>query len=229
MLLGLFVPTSFAEYTPITITVTFNKESVNINEEVQATYSISGGTGEYTFIDYTWMEYVNNQWVNAGFQYPQKKQDTVSFIPTKGTQVGFYMHAEDTNGVLGFASVEPIHIHTEIVIDDAIEPTEINTGLTEGSHCAICNEVIVAQTEIPALYDLSVLQLPVSIKEIGTEAFINIICQAIIIPNGCSAIGEKAFAENDNLIYVHIPASVTEIAYNAFEGCDNVTIFRDED
>ena len=34
--------------------------------------------------------------------------------------------------------------HTEIV-DEAIEPTCTETGLTEGKHCSVCNEVIVAQ------------------------------------------------------------------------------------
>ena len=40
--------------------------------------------------------------------------------------------------------------HTE-VIDKKVEPTCTETGLTEGKHCSVCNTVIVAQTEIPAL------------------------------------------------------------------------------
>ena len=39
--------------------------------------------------------------------------------------------------------------HTEI-IDAAIAPTCTETGLTEGKHCSVCNEVIVAQTVVPA-------------------------------------------------------------------------------
>lgn len=40
--------------------------------------------------------------------------------------------------------------HT-VVVDSAKEPTKTETGLTEGSHCSVCKEVIVAQEILPVL------------------------------------------------------------------------------
>lgn len=39
----------------------------------------------------------------------------------------------------------------QVVVDEAVSPTCGNQGLTEGSHCSICQTVIVAQNEIKAL------------------------------------------------------------------------------
>ena len=38
-----------------------------------------------------------------------------------------------------------------VIVDKAVDPTCTATGLTEGKHCGVCGEVLVAQTEVAAL------------------------------------------------------------------------------
>ena len=56
-------------------------------------------------------------------------------------------------------SFKEIILHDHIlVIDEREEPTCEKTGLTRGSHCSDCNEVIVAQEEIPALGHIEAIE-----------------------------------------------------------------------
>ena len=41
--------------------------------------------------------------------------------------------------------------HEHVVIDERVEPTETSTGLTQGSHCEACHQVLTAQEIIPKL------------------------------------------------------------------------------
>ncbi len=76
--------------------------------------------------------------------------------------------------------------------------------------------------EIPSLSEMRCLHLPEQLSTIDDEAFMGTEAQAIIIPDGCNRIGNLAFANSPDLIYVMIPSSVTEMAENAFQGCESV-------
>ncbi len=49
---------------------------------------------------------------------------------------------------IGYISTEALHIHTDVV-DVAVAPTCLASGLTEGVHCSDCNKVLVAQESVP--------------------------------------------------------------------------------
>ena len=78
--------------------------------------------------------------------------------------------------------------------------------------------------DIPALDTLNALYLPAEIKTVDQEALFGTNCEAIIVPDGCSTIAEKAFANNRDLIYLRLPASVKSIPTSAIEGCPDVII-----
>ena len=66
--------------------------------------------------------------------------------------------------------------------------------------------------------------LPKSLTEIGAEAFVNTSAREVVILDGCTAIGARAFADSRVLTRVVIPSTVSSIAKDAFEGCANVVL-----
>ena len=62
----------------------------------------------------------------------------------------YFSDANATSIILPEEAIVPTTGHTPIV-DPAVPPTYTSTGLTEGSHCLICGEVLVAQTVVAAL------------------------------------------------------------------------------
>lgn len=82
-------------------------------------------------------------------------------------------------------------------------------------------ELIVAGTPDPSQ---RTLELPENVSVIEEEAFAGISAAIVILPESCREIQSRAFADNSSLEYVYIPATVTSIASDAFEGCPEVII-----
>ena len=67
--------------------------------------------------------------------------------------------------------------------------------------------------------------LPKALEKISAGAFMGGVFKSVKIPEGVTFIGNKAFAECPNLVQIEIPASVTVIATDAFEGTDGFVIY----
>jgi hypothetical protein len=82
--------------------------------------------------------------------------------------------------------------------------------------CMVCSLPIFAGAVSKEDADLV---LPKALTEIGEEAFCGNQSASVYLQDGVTTIGERAFADCGNLRSIRIPASVTSIAENAFEGC----------
>ena len=69
------------------------------------------------------------------------------------------------------------------------------------------------------------IKLPGALVTIASEAFAGGTFGTVLIPDGVKTIGQKAFANCANLNWIDIPASVTNIADNAFEGSKGLVIY----
>ncbi len=124
------------------------------------------------------------------------------------------------------------------VLDYTLSVSSSGTVSIDGSTVtaieAGLGQLVVTVEECPEItctvdiqvYDLSnMMKLPSGLKKIKDKAFRNSGAAAVKVPNGCEEIGEWAFADNSNLVYIYIPKSVTRIARNAFDNSPGTTIY----
>lgn len=84
---------------------------------------------------------------------------------------------------------------------------------------------IVAESAFSNTYAENVL-LPRSLTEIKTSAFDNINVAELEIPNGVETIGIQAFGDNNSLLTVTLPKSVTKVGRNVFKNCQRLAVIN---
>ena len=98
---------------------------------------------------------------------------------------GYFRDANATGAITPDSVVIPATGHTEVV-DAAVAPTYTSTGLTEGSHCSVCQAVLIPQEVVPML---------------GAAT------HAIVYKNlmGAESPSPNSYAEKDGLTILPIP------------------------
>lgn len=126
------------------------------------------------------------------------------------------------------AACNKAHVHTEVV-DEAVAPTATETGLTEGKHCSVCQEILVKQEVVPALgtqglaYKVNDDGKTCTITGRGTNTDKSIYISDTIDGYTVTGIADYAFGGCDELTNVIIGNSVITIGESAFEICGDLT------
>ena len=73
------------------------------------------------------------------------------------------------------------------------------------------------------------LTLPGRLTQVGSEAFRGSAAEIVMIPEGCTEIGDYAFADMPNLKEITIPSSVSVIGENVFGGSGSFVVYANSD
>ena len=155
------------------------------------------------------------------------------------TTIGYTTHTcKDCNHSY-INNIDLTVVHTEVT-DAAVAATCTATGLTEGKHCGVCNEVLVAQEVVPChnfenyvcsecgfhyyTEGLVFILLNDEYSVTGyTGSDVDVVIPAIYNNKSVTSIGYEAFIGCESLTNITIPNSVTSIETYAFAVCSSLT------
>ena len=108
-----------------------------------------------------------------------------------------------------------------VVSDDGVV-TAVGTGRAVIN--AFVNNGPSDSAVIYVVSSLNTLTLPSGLETVEEESFTGIAAEAVVIPAGCEHVGSKAFADNPGLRFAFIPRSVYDLAEDAFQNDENLTV-----
>ena len=131
---------------------------------------------------------------------------------------------------------EPVHTHT-VMVQAAVLPTCTASGLTEGSYCLTCNEVLTAQETVPALGHNEVVDsaVPPTCTETGlTEGRHCSVCSEVLsvqetVPVTNHSYGTPDFCWTDDLGSCSVSASCTNCSHRVDYDCQVTSTVADDD
>ena len=151
---------------------------------------------------------------------------TVALLIENGYITSVFADAsQETPGIGDTAARQ---LSARIVAANTIEGVDGVSGATQTSDGILKAAQLSLTKSISSNHDTPFLYLPSDLNSIEAEAFSNVQASIVIVPDGCSAIGQYAFSNCTDLAYVIIPNSVTTIDATAFSGCSNLTILADQ-
>ena len=113
--------------------------------------AFKGNVNEYTVIPNDCRVVASVTTAPTDYDYNHNNHSNYPNFPT--TVTNYYTSLEAAQAMVNAEKGDVLDTvsnpHVEVV-DAAVAPTCCNTGLTEGSHCSVCDAVIVAREELPA-------------------------------------------------------------------------------
>ena len=220
------------DYSEVAVTRTCNRDETHQERETEGTRSRV--VQESTCTEMGKTEYTSDPFENPVFLVQVATMTDLAALGhdwEEPTYVWNDDHSEVT--ATRICSRDETHRETETVsamAEITLSPTKTTAGQRTYISTAFENTAFTPQqviaVDLPALNMLDMLWLPESVSKIGDEAFEGDAFQGVIIPDGCASIGSRAFANCENLRYVYIPESVTEIEDDAFLDSKQVVIDR---